>query len=624
MTIRRTCSVAVALATALTAVVTPGAATAATSPSIQLSRTIRTTPFANSSSVSMRDAEGSAYVARDDSLWLADDNGRSIYEVNPRTGDLKRVIKGSAFETAPRFGGGSAAGKNRSGDLESMAYDQANDVVYAFSGSCCSSSALPAVFRLVRDSAGLFQVESYQALSSGSDYTASAWSPLDHKLYVGAGSDLRPYDYVSNTSGSAFRVSGVSGILGMSFSAGGGDLWVTTKSVAVARVDWASKKAVSGWSFSLSSYGMKDTRAVESVGGQLFVLDGYDGRSSGDPLRYAVFVYDVGGLAPPTPRPTASFTADPPSGPAPLRVTFTDTTTGGATSWSWTFGDGGTSNEPSPTHAYAAAGTYTATLTASNAGGSSSATREITVTSAPVGPVASFRASQDGTPGTPLLTVSFTDTSTGRPTDWSWDFGDRLGTSTVQNPSHTYLLAGTYDVTLRVSNANGSDTATTSIVVASDPDPQPTGTNLVGNPGFESGPSGWSTSETAVSINRVSGGHSGGWAAALVNSRSGTTCKLNDHPNWIASTTAGTYTGSFWVRANTAGATIKVRFVEYKAGTNVGERAVTASLSTSWQRVTVTYAPIAPGASTLDFQAYVSSAPTGTCFYADDASITVS
>jgi hypothetical protein len=49
-----------------------------------------------------------------------------------------------------------------------------------------------------------------------------------------------------------------------------------------------------------------------------------------------------------------------------------------------------------------------------------------------------------------------------------------------------------------------------------------------------------------------------------------------------------------------------------------------ATLTTSWQQVAVTYAPAAPAASTLDFNAYVSSAPPGTCFYADDASITLS
>lgn len=75
--------------------------------------------------------------------------------------------------------------------------------------------------------------------------------------------------------------------------------------------------------------------------------------------------------APPPPAPpTASFTASPTSGVAPLTTTFTDTSTGSPTSWSWVFGDGTSSTEQNPQHVYQAAGSYTVTLTVANAGGS--------------------------------------------------------------------------------------------------------------------------------------------------------------------------------------------------------------------------------------------------------------
>lgn len=57
------------------------------------------------------------------------------------------------------------------------------------------------------------------------------------------------------------------------------------------------------------------------------------------------------------------------------------------------------------------------------------------------------------------LTVQFTDKSQGPAATWQWDFGDGT-TSTEQNPSHVYSDAGTYTVTLTVSNANDSDTIT--------------------------------------------------------------------------------------------------------------------------------------------------------------------
>ena len=78
---------------------------------------------------------------------------------------------------------------------------------------------------------------------------------------------------------------------------------------------------------------------------------------------------------PPATVPTASFTAAPTSGPAPLPVQFTDTSGGSPTAWSWSFGDGAASTEQNPAHTYPAAGTYTVTLTASNGAGSSTVTR---------------------------------------------------------------------------------------------------------------------------------------------------------------------------------------------------------------------------------------------------------
>ncbi len=151
--------------------------------------------------------------------------------------------------------------------------------------------------------------------------------------------------------------------------------------------------------------------------------------------------------------PTANFTASPTSGCAPLTVNFTDQSTGDITSWSWDFGDGTTSTEQNPTHTYNSAGTYTVSLTVTGPGGSDTETKVDYITvSEP--PVADFVGSP--TSGNAPLTVNFTDQSTGNPTSWSWDFGDG-NTSTAQNPSHTYNAAGTYTVTLTVSNDCGSD-----------------------------------------------------------------------------------------------------------------------------------------------------------------------
>lgn len=68
----------------------------------------------------------------------------------------------------------------------------------------------------------------------------------------------------------------------------------------------------------------------------------------------------------------------------------------------------------------------------------------------PTPPVASFTYTED------FLEVTFTDTSTGSPHTWLWDFGDG-NTSNLKNPVHTYASAGSYNVTLTVTNGDGSD-----------------------------------------------------------------------------------------------------------------------------------------------------------------------
>ena len=80
----------------------------------------------------------------------------------------------------------------------------------------------------------------------------------------------------------------------------------------------------------------------------------------------------------------------------------------------------------------------------------------------PVLPVAEFSSNVNS--GNAPLDVSFTDKSAGNPTAWYWDFGDGTN-SQFQNSEHTYPTAGTYTVTLTISNANGTDSKTTTISV---------------------------------------------------------------------------------------------------------------------------------------------------------------
>jgi len=197
-----------------------------------------------------------------------------------------------------------------------------------------------------------------------------------------------------------------------------------------------------------------------------------------------------------------------------------------------------------------------------------------------------------------------------------------VGPQVGATATHTYTTAGTYTVSVTVTDTGGlSSTGNAQVVVTAL-------ANLVGNPGFETDLSGWNTSGSGsnISLTRVAGGHSGSWAAKLANTgAAASTCTLNDSPDWAKPTSAGSYTGSIWVRADVAGKTLKLRFREYSGSTLVGTQTTLATLTTSWQRVTVSYTTQAPGSSTLDFNAYLASAdaPPGTCFYADDVAISL-
>lgn len=135
-----------------------------------------------------------------------------------------------------------------------------------------------------------------------------------------------------------------------------------------------------------------------------------------------------------------------------LQVDFTNSSTG-ATSYSWDFGDGNSSTDSAPQHTYADDGTYEVVLSATNDCGTVTSTQTVTVVSAPS---AGFMANV--TNGCAPVTVEFTSQASANTTDWNWDFpGGNPATSTDENPTVTYDAAGSYTVTLTVSNSAGQD-----------------------------------------------------------------------------------------------------------------------------------------------------------------------
>ncbi len=160
----------------------------------------------------------------------------------------------------------------------------------------------------------------------------------------------------------------------------------------------------------------------------------------------------------PAPAPlVVSAVAQPTSGTAPLAVSFTSLASGGTPpyTFAWAFGDGGQATVENPSHTYQVAGTYNATVAVTDSSGATrSATIPVTVY-APAPPL-SASAAASATSGTVPFSVSFTSSASGgaAPYTYAWDFGDGER-STQQNPTHTFQIAGTYNVTLTVTDANG-------------------------------------------------------------------------------------------------------------------------------------------------------------------------
>jgi hypothetical protein len=80
--------------------------------------------------------------------------------------------------------------------------------------------------------------------------------------------------------------------------------------------------------------------------------------------------------------PQASFTANPPSGPSPLNVQFTNTSTGtGTLTYAWDFDNNGTTDDTStsPSHQFTSPATYTVKLTVTGTNGTNSTTQQIQV-----------------------------------------------------------------------------------------------------------------------------------------------------------------------------------------------------------------------------------------------------
>lgn len=141
------------------------------------------------------------------------------------------------------------------------------------------------------------------------------------------------------------------------------------------------------------------------------------------------------------------------------QIFFTNESVGGADTFLWDFGDGTTSESENPSHTYSDRGAYQITLdnTRSSDGAHGRVQHWITVAE-------QLFPEFTWTPENPMSgeTITFSDTSSGNPDTWEWDFGDG-STATTPTASHVYEADGNYEVTLNISRTLGNHTMNKSV-----------------------------------------------------------------------------------------------------------------------------------------------------------------
>ena len=153
----------------------------------------------------------------------------------------------------------------------------------------------------------------------------------------------------------------------------------------------------------------------------------------------------------------------------------------------WTFGDGGSATGSPVQHTYASAGTYRVTMKVINTSGTATETKDIevkTVTqpppscTAPTNVTFTWDGSAGCQPGTSCRTteqITFTPRrgvlALANCDSVSWNFGDNTTSTSKTPPAKQYSTAGTYTVSLTVTNSFGTQTMTRDVTVI----PPPTG-----------------------------------------------------------------------------------------------------------------------------------------------------
>ena len=233
-----------------------------------------------------------------------------------------------------------------------------------------------------------------------------------------------------------------------------GGVYTTDVTVSISRTDSTSGIAYTKYRVNGGAWTTYTASFTLSTDGT-YTVDYYSADNAGNVEPSKTVTFEILKNHP----PTADFTYSPQNPTDTQAVHFTDNsddTDGTIANYTWNFGDGSTSNEPNPTHQYEDNGTYTVTLTVKDdKGATDTISKQIEVSNEP--PTAYFKY-EPADKAKINEEVTFTDESTdtdGTIANYTWNFGDG-NISYEKNPTHKYGEAGTYTITLTITDNDGA------------------------------------------------------------------------------------------------------------------------------------------------------------------------
>ncbi|HHB95335.1 MAG TPA: hypothetical protein ENK88_09370 [Campylobacterales bacterium] len=240
---------------------------------------------------SLKDTESLLYIPQNDSLWIADDDGHQVFEMDFTTHEVKSKFTDVDLGTFTNGDINDHCNSSYEGvcDIEEIAYKENSDTLYIFAGH---SRGTPSIFKLSRENIDdKFSIESYRKLDSNTEYPSAI--VIDNDLIVSIGKSLYKYDYETNSIDSLplFTIDDdVGEIVGLAYL--DNILWVTTLGEhRLIKVNWSSKNIEH--IYKMTNNGVSDPRGVEIIDNKLYIVDGNDNVEPHHVLKHAIHIYQV-------------------------------------------------------------------------------------------------------------------------------------------------------------------------------------------------------------------------------------------------------------------------------------------------------------------------------------------